>query len=353
MTLQRYAFLSKNRYLCTQNHTSKMKKAVFALLLFATQALAALAQGKADSHCLDFMGIPLEGSPDSLVTALKRVGFTEWGTSEDGEGLHFRGDFYGVRSKLMVSLDEETKMVSSAYVTVGPYRTKDMFQRNYQYFLLKMQREYGQFSARGDAFYCVGDYGIVKISNEQTATGSYEIKVFFFNTAPFYKDAASIGLKGSVMEVMTENPVAENSMEHYDKLGRIVQPDIVERQYNQYGYLLKAEMKEASGENSLLEYVYDRRHRLVKRTLTNRASGITYVNEYVYNDEDELTTQRQKAFDDKRNCVLSITLDNSYDDYDDNGNWTKNSLKLTYWDPDSGTQHATVVQKRSISYWED
>ena len=46
-------------------------------------------------------------------------------------------------------------------------------------------------------------------------------------------------------------------------------------------------------------------------------------------------------------------MKNNYEEHDDNGNWTKNTLSLTYWENDQRAQMATVHQTRTISYWDE
>ena len=87
-------------------------------------ALGVKAQN--DPHSLRLMGIPLEGVIDSVIPRLKAAEWTPWGDADDGEDFFFRGKFYGIRAKLMVSVKPETKMVTSAYVTIGPYSTQQM-----------------------------------------------------------------------------------------------------------------------------------------------------------------------------------------------------------------------------------
>jgi hypothetical protein len=299
------------------------------------------------------MGMPLEGLPDSVSAALVRMGFTPWGTDEDNGDLSFRGNFYGIRSKLLIGCDEDSKLVTSAYVTIGPYRTKEAYDRNLRYFIMKLQKDYGTFSLRSGAYFNIGDYGLIKVSGEDNETGIKNIKVFFFNTSPFYKDAAIRGLNGNVMEVATTNPVAEEAVEHFDRQGRLVQEELTERQYDVYGYLLTAKMKEEKGGYSTLVFTYDDNYRLKRRTLTNTEAGIRYVNEYTWNDDDEITMQTQKVFDKNNECVMSLILKNQYDKRDSKYNWTQNTLKLTYWDPKSESQQTPVLQKRTVSYWED
>jgi hypothetical protein len=49
---------------------------------------------------------------------------------------------------------------------------------------------------------------------------------------------------------------------------------------------------------------------------------------------------------------MTINMTNSYITRDDNGNWTSNSLTLNYWEKDTKTQQVTVLQRRTIAYWE-
>jgi hypothetical protein len=93
--------------------------------------------------------------------------------------------------------------------------------------------------------------------------------------------------------------------------------------------------------------------RLIKRTLTNTTEGIRSVNEYSYNSDDEIKQQTQKVFDKNNECIVSITMKNNYTAHDDEGNWTKNELKLMYWEKDQQPQNMNVTQTRTISYWED
>ena len=323
---------------------------VLMLLLLTMAAGTALGQ-RTDPRCLHFMGIPLEGNPDSVAVALVRQGFSRWG--EDEGGMNFRGQFYGMRSKLQVDTDDETGMVTSASVVIGPYHTKELYDRNLRYFLMKLQKDYGTFAPRNGAQVSFGEYGLIKVSDEVTETGAHNIKVFFYTSAPFYKDAAVRGLNGAVMEVITTNPIAENAVEHFDRHGRLVQAELVEREYDPFGYLMRAKMKEENGGFSNVDFEYDDDYQLVRRTLTNSEAGIRYVNDYTWNDEGELTTQSQKVFDKGNECVMSLVLKNQFDQQDDEGNWMQNKLNLTYWDPESGSSQTVVVQKRTINYWDD
>ena len=324
------------------------------LLIFLIACLSFSPVVAQDTRCLQFLGIPLEGPVDSVTAKLREQGFTEWGTSENKTEQHFRGSFYGIRSKLIISCDEKNRFVTSAYVTIGPYASKMLFNRNLIYYKNKLTEEYGEMTERGGAYYHVGDYGVVKLSEMANDTGTYDIKVFFFCTAPYYKDVLNFGLRGNVMEVVTDNPVMENPVEQFDKTGRTLQSDLVERQYDPYGYLVEAKMLEQSG-HSLLSYSYDSDFRLRRRILTNEATGIRSVNEYTYSDDGEIESQSQKVFNKENTLVLSILLKYTYDedDYDDNGNWTHATVELVYWEKQTGTQSSTLTQTRRISYWDE
>ena len=305
-----------------------------------------------DTRCMDFMGIPLEGPVDSFVVALKEKGFTEWGNSDDQEDLYFRGNYYGIRAKVMVSVQLTTRFVQSVYVTIGPYRTKEMLSRNHTYFLNKLEKEYGGFVTRGGADYFFGTYGDIKVSKTQNNSGTTDLNFFYMPSTPYYKDALLLGLKGHVQEVITENAVAENPMERFAKNGKMENPDITERQYDAYGYLRQGKMLERTG-MSVIDYEYDKSNRLVKRTLTNKAVNITYVNEYIYDDNDEILNLSQKVYDEKNECVMSINMRNNYEAHDDIGNWTRNALNIVYWEKDAQSQSTNVTQTRKIRYWEE
>jgi len=46
-------------------------------------------------------------------------------------------------------------------------------------------------------------------------------------------------------------------------------------------------------------------------------------------------------------------MKNSIEERDDNGNWTKNTLNLTYWETGQRAQTMKVDQTRTISYWDE
>ena len=326
-----------------------MRKILSSLMLFV--ALAASAQQSADPRSIAVMGIPMEGPLDSVRLSLKDREFTEWGMSDDGEDYYFRGSFYGFRAKLMVSVAPETKFVTSAYVTIGPYSTQKMLDKNLQYIFYKLQKDHGTFTQRdGNAFY-IDDFGSIKLTVVDNENGSRDIRVLYLSTAPYYKDAISMGLRGDIQEVVTDNAIAEDQFLHFHGNGQIEDLDLTDREYNRYGYLLRARMKENEG-FSTIEYSYDDSYHLVRRTLTNESAGIRYVNDYTYNEQGEVLTQNQKVFDKTGDCVMTINMRNNYITRDDNGNWTSNSLSLTYWEKGSKTQSSTVLQRRTLSYWE-
>ena len=327
-----------------------MKKIVLIqVLLMVTMVLR--AQSGTDPRSLLFMGIPLEGSIDSLTTQLTETGFAEWGSSDDGEDFYYRGKFYGIRAKLLVSISTTTRFVESAYVTIGPYGTKSMFEKNFQYFLYKLQQDYGEFTKRDDAWYYMDDFGSVKLSVVTNDNGSRDIRVFYYPSSPFYKDALVMGLHGPVQEVVTENAVSEDQFLRFFQDGRLENPDLVNREYDRYGYLRRAQMTEKEGYSDV-EYAYDSRYRLIRRTLTNKTANIRYVNEYTYDDQGEIMSQNQKVYDKTGACVMTINMHNSYMTRDDYGNWTSNQLTLSYWEEGSQSQQTTALQKRVLDYWE-
>ncbi len=327
-----------------------MAKLFLSLLLLLVGISGAQAQK--DTRCMDFIGIPLEGPVDTFVVALKEKGFTEWGNSEDREDLYFRGNYYGIRAKVMVNVQLTTRFVQSVYVTIGPYRTKDMLARNHAYFLNKLEKEYGEYTSRGESDYFFGMYGDIKVSQTKNNNGTTDLNFFYMPSVPFYKDALIFGLKGHIQEVVTENAVAENTLERFAKNGKMENPDITDRQYDNYGYLRRGKMLERTG-MSVIDYEYDNRNRLVKRTLTNKAVNITYINEYVYNDKDEILNLSQKVYDEKNECVMSVNMRNNYEDHDETGNWTRNALNIVYWEKDAQSQSTNVVQTRKIRYWDE
>lgn len=327
-----------------------MKK-ILTILLFLTTIPLWGQQLVGDPRSLQLMGVPLEGPIDSVTVALKEKEFAEWGQSDDGEDYYYRGLFYGFRAKLMVSIAAETRFVNSAYVTIGPYSTEKMLEKNLQYFLYKMKQDYGEFSQRDQSWFYIDDFGSIKLSVNDNENGSREIGILFLPTAPYYKDALSMGLRGDVQEVVTENAVAEDQFLHFNGYGQIDNPDLVDRHYDRHGYLLSARMKEREG-FSTVEYTYDDSYRLVRRSLVNESAGISYINEYTYNEQDEILAQQQKVFDKTDQCIMTINMRNNYMTRDDNGNWTSNSLNLTYWEKGSKTQQVTVLQKRTLTYWE-
>lgn len=325
-----------------------MKRCI-AVISFLLVACGAWSQTETRSILLQ--GMPLEGPLDSVRLQLKTADWTEWGQSDDGEDYYFRGKFYGIRAKLLVSVAESSKLLTSAYVSVGPYSTEAMLKRNLQYFLYKLQQEHGEFVQRDGAWVYMDDFVSVKVSIVDNDNGSRDIRVFFLPMGAYYKDAITMGLHGSVQEVVTENAVSEDQFMRFSQDGQLEQPDLTKRQYDRYGYLRSAEMTEEEG-HSDVSYEYDSHYRLVRRTLTNEAAGIRYIHEYTYNERDEIASQNQKVFKGDE-CVLTLNMHNNYLTRDDQGNWTANSLSLSYWEKGSQSQQTTVLQKRTLAYWEE
>lgn len=332
----------------------KYKKIGFVLGLLMAW-VAAGAEVLPDAKCISIMDVPLEGPDSVFIPALTEAGFVQtFPEDPDADTYYFTGDFYGIKSTMMVSVDERTKLLSSALVTCGPYRTRELYDRNKKYLLGKLQREWGNFSAKGDgSLYLLNDWGYIQESQILHENGANSIRYFYLNSSPYYKDAANLGLKGLVQEVITENPIAENDILHFDETGKLDSDDLLDREYNAAGYLVKAAMREASGGKSTLTYEYDTDNCLVKRTLINPASGIRSVNEYRYNTSFEIIQQSQKAFNSKNECILSITMKNDLSGRDDTGNWTQNTMQLTYWEKGQRTQIIQVKQTRVISYWDE
>lgn len=273
-------------------------------------AVCAWSQTFTDVKCLSLMDVPLEGPDTVFIPAFESVGFTRITPAEqDPDTYYFAGDFYGIKSNMSVTVDEETRLLSEVLVTCGPYHTRGMYDKNQKYLILKLQREWGNFKAKGDgSLYLLNDYGYIQQSQIMHENGSNSIRYYYLNSAPYYKDVANLGMKGLVQEVITENPVAENNIEHFDQQGKLEGNDLIDRVYNKAGYLVSAAMLEKTGEKSLLTYEYDHENNLKRRTLVNTASGIRSVNEYKYNGDNEISQQSQKVFNKENECVLSLSL---------------------------------------------
>ena len=325
-----------------------MKK-LWTIIVLLALTLASHAQD--DPRCIHLMGIPLEGPIDSVAPRLENGGFTPWGQSDDGEDFYYRGKFYGIRAKLLVSIKPESRLVTSAYITIGPYSTESMLKKNQQYFLYKLQQDHGDFKQRDDSWYYMDDFGSIKFTIVDNNNGSRDIRILYFAGGAFYKDALCMGLHGPVQEVVTENAVAEEQFMRFAENGQIENPDLIERQYDSYGYLTHAQMTEKEGQSEV-EYTYDSEYRLTRRTLTNTTAGISYINEYTYNPQGEIESQSQKVYNKDKECVLTINMRNNYLTRDDEGNWTTNSLSLSYWEKGQQSQQTTVLQKRTLIYWE-
>jgi hypothetical protein len=308
-----------------------------------------------DAKCISIMGAPLEGPDSVFIPVFEQAGFVQAHPEEPEEDTYyFAGDFYGIKSSVMVNVDEKTKLLSSVIVECGPYRTRELFDRNKKYLLGKLQREWGNFSAKGDgSLYLLNDYGYIQESQILHENGANSIRYFYLNSSPYYKDAANMGLKGQVQEVITQNPVLEGDILHFEETGQQSADDVVDRKYNAQGYLVSASMLEQNGSKSQLTYEYDTDNCLIRRTLVNPSTGIRSVNDYRYNTSFEITQQSQKAFNSENECILSITMKNDFSERDDTGNWTVNKAQLTYWEKGQRTQIIQVQQTRVISYWDE
>ncbi len=324
-----------------------MKRIVLIPLLLLL-VLRLSAQG--DPRSLQLMGVALEGPVDSVSLELIACEWTPWGQSDNGEDYYFRGKYYGLHAKLMVSVNADSRLVTSAYVTVGPYRTEKMLEHNTLYFKNKLTQEYDTMTPHDNAWVYMDDYGSIKLSVADKDNGSHEIRVLYVVEGAYYKDARNMGFQGPVQEVVTENAVSEDQFLHFSQDGQVENPDLQERQYDRYGYLLQGRMTEKEG-YSILSYDYDDHRRVSKKTLHNPVAGITYINEYTYNEQSEVVSERQKVFDHEE-CVLTLNLEYNYLTRDKYHNWTSNQTQLSYWEKGMQSQKATVVQKRTIAYWE-
>jgi len=239
-------------------------------------------------------------------------------------------------------------------VTCGPYRTRELFDRNQKYLIGRLQREWGYFKAKGDgSLYKLNSFGYIQQSTNIDEQGSHSIRYYYLSSSPYYKDVANMGLKGLVQEVITSNPVIENDIEHFDETGRLENDELVQREYNAQGYLIRAAMREKTGGYSKLTYEYADDGCLMKRTLLNSTAGLRSVYEYRYNGSNEISQLSMKVFNKDNECIVSINTKNDYSERDDNDNWTHNKLQLTYWEKGSRTQIQTVEQMRTISYWDE
>ena len=306
-----------------------MKK-LGVLLLLLVAAQMAWCQAIYDPKCITLMDAPLEGTDSAFVPALKSVGFVRIDGEDDEDTYVFKGDYYGIKdAKLEVTVNEKTKMLSEATVTCGP------------------------FKAKGDgSLYVLTDYGYIRQSITLHENGAHSIHYYYLNMAPYYKDASNMGLKGFVQEVITDNPVAENQIEHFDEMGRIESTDLTDRQYNQVGYLIAATTTEG-GEKKLISYEYNDDGNLKRTIQKNTVSGLRLVTEYKWNDDGEMSQQSQKAFDKDNECIMSVTMRYEIEERDDNDNWTKNNLRITNWLKGQRAQTIEVVQTRTISYWDE
>lgn len=328
-------------------------------IILLSYLLLSVAQGwsqiVADPKSISMMGIPLEGPDSVFLPAFESAGFVQVQPEEpEPDTYYLEGEFYGIKSSMMITVNEKTKLLSDAVVTCGPYRTRDLYDRNQKYLIGRLQREWGNFKAKGDgSLYMLNSYGYIRQSTGLDEQGRHAIRYYYLNTSPYYKDVANMGMKGLVQEVITENPVTENDFEHFSETGKIANDDLVDREYDSRGYLIKAAMLEKTGGKSRLTYEYDSDGCLIKRTLVNASSGIRSVNEYRYNTSYEIIQQSMKAFNKENECIVSISMKNDLQERDDNDNWTLNKMQLTYWEKGQRTTIQTVEQRRTISYWDD
>ena len=330
-----------------------MKK-IGLLVFMLLAAMMVWSQAIYDPKCITLMDAPLEGTDSAFVPALKAIGFQLVEGENDDDTYHFKGDYYGIKdARLEVSVNDKTKMLSEATVTCGPYRTRELYERNQKYLLGKLQREWGNFKAKGDgSLYVLTDYGYIRQSITLHENGAHSISYYYLNMSPYFKDVSNMGLKGFVQEVITENPVAENPIEHFDEMGKLESQELTDRHYNQVGYLISATLTEG-GEQKQITYDYNDDGNLKRTIQTNMVSGLKLVTDYKWDDDGEMTQQSQKAFDKDNECIMSVTMKYNIEERDDNDTWTKNTLHITNWLKGQRAQTMEVVQTRTISYWDE
>ena len=330
-------------------------KRIVLILILSLSVIQGWAQSFADPKSISMMGVALQGPDSVFLPALESVGFVQVQTENpEPDTYYLEGDFYGIKSSLSVTVDEHTKLLSEVLVNCGPYRITDLYERNHKYLLGKLQREWGNFKAKGDgSLYMLNNYGYIRQSKVIDEQRRYIIQYYYLTTSPYFKDASNMGLKGMVQEVITSNPVFENDMEHFDVMGRIISDELVDREYDSRGYLVKAAMIEKSGGKSVFTYEYDDDGCLKKRILINATSGLRTVYDYRYNTSFEITQQSMKVFTKENECIVSINARNDMSERDENDNWTVNKLQLTAWQKGQRTKIETYEQVRTISYWDE
>ena len=87
------------------------------LLLFALFSLSfagVFAQASADAKSISMMGVPLEGPDSVFMPALEAAGFVQVEPQEpEPDTYYLEGDFYGIKSSMIVTVNERTKMLRS------------------------------------------------------------------------------------------------------------------------------------------------------------------------------------------------------------------------------------------------
>ena len=179
----------------------------FVTMIFLLLSVCGL-WAQTEMRSILLQGVPLEGPLDSVRMQLQNAEWTEWGQSDDGEDYYFRGKFYGIRAKLLVSISPVSKLLTSAYVSVGPYSTEGMLTKNLQYFLYKLNQEHGDFVQRDGAWVYMDDFVSIKVSIVDNDSGSRDIRVLYLPMCTYYHDAITIRLHCALHDVVTENAVS-------------------------------------------------------------------------------------------------------------------------------------------------
>ena len=91
---------------------------LLALMLLTSVHLFAQQEVDTDAKCISLMKVPLEGPDSVFIPALEEVGFVQQHPEDqEPDTYYFAGDFYGIKSNLMVCVDEKTKLLTDVTVT--------------------------------------------------------------------------------------------------------------------------------------------------------------------------------------------------------------------------------------------
>lgn len=115
-----------------------MKKILFAIVALMFMSIAS-AQDNA-SH-MDFRGIPITGTPDSVLPKLVELGYTE--VTRDSKIIYMEGFFTGRKVQLQVHMTERTKTVWMIMIYFGKPTSWGDLQADYFHFKKLLSTKYG------------------------------------------------------------------------------------------------------------------------------------------------------------------------------------------------------------------